>query len=121
MDFQNLKLNGVHVTEKESLVISCLMNGKRTKSIALILGVSPHTVISHLRNIMTKLGVSSQDQIILCAERSEFYAYLKNLYLKTKFQNDFKMEDKYIKKVESTYKYTDKNNCERIINNTYKD
>lgn len=37
------------------------------------------------------------------------------------FQNDFKMEDKYIKKVESTYKYTDKNNCERIINNTYKD
>ena len=99
MDFQNLKLNGVHVTEKESLVISCLMNGKRTKSIALILGVSPHTVISQLRNIMTKLGVSSQDQIILCAERSEFYAYLKNLYLKTKFQNDFKMALKEIRKI----------------------
>lgn len=85
LDFQNLKINGTNVTEKESLVISCLMNGKRTKSIALLLGVSPNTVISHLRNIMTKLGVSSQDQIIRYAEKSEFYAYLKNLYLKAKF------------------------------------
>lgn len=36
------------------------------------------------------------------------------------FNNNFKMEDKYINRVEKTFKYTDKNNCKRIIDNTYK-
>ncbi len=36
------------------------------------------------------------------------------------FNNNFKMEDKYINRVEKTFKYTDRNNCKRIINETYK-
>jgi len=36
------------------------------------------------------------------------------------FKNDFKMEQKYIKRVDKTFKYNDKNNCKRIIDITYK-
>ena len=36
------------------------------------------------------------------------------------FKNDFKMEDKYIKRVENTFKFIDKDNCKRIIDSTYK-
>lgn len=42
-------------------------------------------------------------------EKIEFY-----------FKNDFKMEDKYIERVNKTFKYNDKNNCKRIIDETYK-
>jgi len=37
------------------------------------------------------------------------------------FKNGFKMEDKYINRVNKTFKYTDKNNCKRILDNTYRD
>lgn len=31
------------------------------------------------------------------------------------FKNDFKLEDKYLERIENTYKYHDKNNCKRLI------
>lgn len=34
--------------------------------------------------------------------------------------NDFKMEEKYIKRVENTFAYTDKKNCERVYNEIIK-
>ena len=34
--------------------------------------------------------------------------------------NDYKMEEKYLKIISNTFKYTDKNNCKRIIEKTYK-
>lgn len=40
--------------------------------------------------------------------------------IKFYFDNGFKMEEKYIKRVNNTFKYTDKNNCKRIIDATYK-
>lgn len=34
------------------------------------------------------------------------------------FKNNFKMEEKYSERVDKIFKYTDKDNCERILNNT---
>ena len=36
------------------------------------------------------------------------------------FDNEFKLEDKYIKNIENTFKYIDKNNCKRVFDNMMK-
>ena len=36
------------------------------------------------------------------------------------FKNDFKVEKKYLDRIDNTFRYTDKNNCKRIIDMTYK-
>lgn len=41
--------------------------------------------------------------------------------IKFYFENGFKMEEKYISRVNNTFKYNDKNNCQRIIELTYND
>ncbi len=89
MTFKNITIDGILITKKESQVISCLLNGKRTKSIAGLLNISPYTVISHIRNIMVKLNISSQDQLIKCVEASESYIKLKNLYFEIRLQDIF--------------------------------
>lgn len=38
--------------------------------------------------------------------------------IKFYFKNDFKMENKYIERVNNTFAYNDKNNCKRILNAT---
>ena len=35
-------------------------------------------------------------------------------------KNDFKNEKKYLNRINNTFKYTDKDNCKRIIDLTYK-
>ena len=35
-------------------------------------------------------------------------------------KNDFKIENKYLKRINNTFMYFDKNNCKRIIDATYK-
>lgn len=40
--------------------------------------------------------------------------------IKYYIDNDFKMEKKYISRVDNTFKYTDRNNCKRIIEETYR-
>ena len=36
------------------------------------------------------------------------------------FDNEFKLEDKYINNIENTFKYIDKNNCKRVFDNMMK-
>jgi len=36
------------------------------------------------------------------------------------FNNEFKLEDKYINNIENTFKYIDKNNCKRVYDNIIK-
>ena len=44
----------VQLTERESLIVVCMMAGKRAKEIAWELNNSVHTVNSHLANIKEK-------------------------------------------------------------------
>ncbi len=54
-----------HFSKRENEVAKLLLQGKSNKQIALLLGISEHTVEFHLKNIYEKLGVSSRTEAIL--------------------------------------------------------
>lgn len=51
------------LTVRERKVVSLIGDGQSNKAIARTLGISPHTVKSHVRNIMDKLALHSRLQI----------------------------------------------------------
>ena len=57
------------LTPREREVLSLLARGEAVGGIARSLGLSVHTVRSHVRNILRKLGVSSQLEAVARARR----------------------------------------------------
>lgn len=55
------------LTEREQAVLSGLVRGLSNKEIATELNISPNTVRSHVRNILTKLQVANRTQAALYA------------------------------------------------------
>lgn len=55
------------LTDRERSILSGLVQGLSNKDIADQLHISPNTVRSHVRNILTKLEVSNRTQAALCA------------------------------------------------------
>ncbi len=51
------------LTDREVDVAACLLNGRSVKRTALLLGISPKTVETYLRNLMLKLQCNSRDQL----------------------------------------------------------
>ena len=74
-------IKGVQFTFREIDIIACILNNRGEKKIALICGISPTTVSTHARNIMTKLGCNSKDQIIDFIEQSGLLKIFKEYYL----------------------------------------
>ena len=62
---ENVKNNHPPFSKREKDVIGLLMQGMSNKLIAAKLGISEHTVEFDLKNIYTKLGVSSRAEAIL--------------------------------------------------------
>lgn len=58
------------LTEQEKLVLSLITEGEDNKGIAQTLGVSQNTIKTHVRNIFTKLEVSSRTQAAIYAIRN---------------------------------------------------
>jgi LuxR family maltose regulon positive regulatory protein len=50
--------------KREQEVVELLLQGKSNKQIALILGISDHTVEFHLKNLYAKLQVLSRTEAI---------------------------------------------------------
>ncbi len=74
-------IDGVNFTSREIDVIACLLNIQRTKKIAALLSISPHTVLTYDRNIKLKLGCSSQQDIIDFIEKSHKLPLIKQHYV----------------------------------------
>ena len=55
----------IHLTTREYSVLQLLTSGNSQKKIALLLGISPHTVAGYLKVIYVKLGVKSSTQASL--------------------------------------------------------
>jgi DNA-binding NarL/FixJ family response regulator len=58
------------LTPRERKVISLIGDGLGNKAIATLLGISPHTVKSHVRNVMDKLALHSRLQIAAYLRKS---------------------------------------------------
>lgn len=59
----------VTLSEREREVLQLVSRGYRTPEIASFLGISPHTVASHIKNIYAKLEVSSRGEAVFEASR----------------------------------------------------
>jgi two-component system response regulator DevR len=52
---------------KERLVLAELARGNSTEEIGIVLGVSPHTVRTHVKNLMRKLGARTRAHAVAIA------------------------------------------------------
>jgi NarL family two-component system response regulator LiaR len=66
------------LTERETQVLSLLTRGKSNKEIANALRIAEDTVKSHVRHILSKLGVQSRTQAVILAIRRGLVASDKN-------------------------------------------
>jgi DNA-binding CsgD family transcriptional regulator len=57
----------VRLTEREAEVLRLIARGYTYAEAALRLGLSPHTVASHIKKAYRKLGVHSAGAAVLCA------------------------------------------------------
>lgn len=64
-------LESVRMTPREREVINCIAEGQSNKAIASELRISPHTVKSHVRNIMEKLELHTRLQIAAYAHERD--------------------------------------------------
>lgn len=53
-------LKSLGITNREYAVLECLAGGQSNKEIARSLGVSPHTIKTHIANLYAKLSVSKR-------------------------------------------------------------
>lgn len=86
-------------TRRELDIIACVLGGKTAKKIAILLSISPKTVQNHLRNIMTKLGLNSQEGIIDFIEKSDEFLIVKQHYYMLLVQEAF---ESTLKKIATT-------------------
>jgi DNA-binding NarL/FixJ family response regulator len=66
---QAISCEGFNVTEREAEIIKLVAEGYSNKQIAEMLYLSTHTVTTHRKNIMNKLGVNNTAGLVLFAVR----------------------------------------------------
>nr|WP_281381536.1 helix-turn-helix transcriptional regulator [Conexibacter arvalis] len=59
------------MSEAELRVLALVAEGRSTEAVAAALSLSPHTVRTHLRNVMRKLEASSRAHAVAIAIREE--------------------------------------------------
>ena len=59
------------LTQREREILACLTRGKSNKAIAQELGISVDTVKLHVRNVLTKLNLSSRVEAAVYAVKHD--------------------------------------------------
>jgi DNA-binding CsgD family transcriptional regulator len=81
-------------SNRELDILACLLGRMQTKKIASYLSLSPSTVETHVRNLMTKIGYNSRKEIIAFIEQSEHNQLVKkhstDLLVKIAFEQELK-------------------------------
>ena len=67
--FGSARLN--RLTEREREIVSLLSQGRHNDEIAAELGISYHTVRTHVQHVLTKLGMPHRHAVAALAQRSE--------------------------------------------------
>jgi DNA-binding CsgD family transcriptional regulator/tetratricopeptide (TPR) repeat protein len=75
-----LSINGLKFTPREVDVVSLILGGRSTKSIATLLSISPNTAENHIQNVMKKIEGNSRENIINFFEKSSYLSLLRYHY-----------------------------------------
>lgn len=78
---KSLRCDGVPVTEREIEIIRYIAEGLSNKLIADKLGLSTHTVSTHRKNIMAKLGVNNTAGVVMFAVKNQLLETNFNLFV----------------------------------------
>ncbi len=79
-DFKNFNCEPVHLSEREQEIITLIAEGLTNTAIAEQLFLSPHTVNTHRKNIMQKLGVKNTASIVMYAVKANLVNVNKFLF-----------------------------------------
>ena len=58
-----MQIKGITFTAREADIIACVLHLKGAKKIAQILNISPRTIEGHVRSILHKMEINSQEDI----------------------------------------------------------
>ncbi len=64
---EHRRLEKIDLTDREREVLQLIVDGHTTLSVAQILSISPHTATRHRANLMQKLGVHTQMELVRAA------------------------------------------------------
>ncbi len=79
-NFKNFNCEPVHLSEREQEIITLIAEGLTNTVIAEQLFLSPHTVNTHRKNIMQKLGVKNTAAIVMYAVKANLVNVNKFLF-----------------------------------------
>jgi len=81
-EFEDFNCEPVRLSEREQEIITLIAEGLTNTTIAEKLFLSPHTVNTHRKNIMNKLGVKNTASIVMYAVKSNLVNVNKFLFSK---------------------------------------
>lgn len=79
-DLTNFNCQPVHLSEREQEIITLIAEGHTNTAIADQLFLSPHTVNTHRKNIMQKLGIKNTASIVVYAVKANLVNVNKFLF-----------------------------------------
>ncbi|HLV42861.1 MAG TPA: response regulator transcription factor [Brumimicrobium sp.] len=80
LDLENFSCEPVLLSERELEIIKFIAEGNTNAQIADILCLSPHTITTHRKNIMAKLGTKNTAGIVMYAVKSNLVSPNKFLF-----------------------------------------
>lgn len=79
-DYKNFNCESVHLSEREQEIITLIAEGMTNTAIAERLFLSPHTVNTHRKNIMQKLGARNTAAVVMYAVKTNLVNVNKFLF-----------------------------------------
>ena len=80
IDFESFSCEPVILSDREMEIIKLIAEGNTNSQIADLLHLSPHTITTHRKNIMTKLGTKNTAGIVMYAVKTELVSPNKFLF-----------------------------------------
>ena len=80
LDLENFSCEPVLLSERELEIIKFIAEGNTNAQIAELLCLSPHTITTHRKNIMAKLGTKNTAGIVMYAVKSNLVSPNKFLF-----------------------------------------
>lgn len=80
VDFETLSIEPVSLSDRELEIIKLIAEGYTNSQISVVLYISNHTVNTHRKNIMKKLGVNNTAGIVMFAVKSNLVSPNKFMF-----------------------------------------